>query len=99
MGNLLRYGSAGPPPEYDLSKVTVPTALYVGAADRFATPQDADRLAEELPNILENHLVEDPRWGHLHFGYSRHQGGVNERVLSAMRRIDSEIQQVQLEIV
>lgn len=45
--NLKRYGSKTPP-EYDLSKIKVKTALYSGDVDKLADPQDVQWL--EDPN-------------------------------------------------
>jgi len=90
VGNLLRYGHLEPP-EYDVSQITAPTALYSGAADTFAAPADADKLAARLPNLLANRLVGGDDWTHIHFGFSRRaRAEVYDLVLEDMRRADEE---------
>jgi len=51
--NLLKYGSLTPPC-YDLTKVTVPTALYWGDNDWLADPTDIQILYQSniLPNVV-----------------------------------------------
>lgn len=51
-GNLERYGSQNPP-AYDMSKLTVPTALFFGQSDVWVTPKDANRLLDQIrPEII-----------------------------------------------
>ena len=51
--NMKRYGSETPP-EYDLSKIKVKTALFTGDVDTLADPEDVEWLEDEsgLPNIV-----------------------------------------------
>jgi lysosomal acid lipase/cholesteryl ester hydrolase len=52
-GNLQKYGSESPP-EYDLTKVNVPTYLFWGVNDWLADPTDVGLLVEKLnPAILK----------------------------------------------
>ncbi len=67
------YGSPEPP-EYDLGKVTVPTVLYGGDGDGFAVPDDVDKLAASLPNLLANRKVAKPGFSHLDFIISKDAG-------------------------
>ena len=64
--NLAFYGSTTPP-EYDLSKVTVPTMLYSGDNDGFASIKDTQYLADSLPNLIEHKTVNRDGWSHLDF--------------------------------
>ena len=87
LANLLAYSSVLPP-EFDLTLVTAPTALYVGAADKFATAEDARLTSQRLADATVN-VVDDPAWGHIHFGFSRHAGSkVYRGVVEAMKRFD-----------
>jgi len=65
-GNEAHYGSSTAP-DYDLTKVTVPTALMKADLDDLADIVDVDRLCQELPNCILNHLVEFEGFGHLDF--------------------------------
>ncbi|XP_021960957.1 lipase 3 [Folsomia candida] len=64
--NLLRYGQETPP-EYDISKITAPVALYWGQNDWLAAPADVYRLAEQLPNLVKFHRIDHNRFNHLDF--------------------------------
>ncbi|XP_037974811.2 lipase 3 [Plutella xylostella] len=64
--NLENYGQQEPP-DYDLSKVAAPVVLICSNDDAIATPQDVERLRDELPNVLDMFTLRDPHWGHLDF--------------------------------
>ncbi|XP_059093434.1 lipase 3-like [Tigriopus californicus] len=64
--NQLEYGQ-DTPPEYDLSKVSAPTALFVGNADDLADPVDAALLMDRLPNVIYNEIVDFDGWNHFDF--------------------------------
>ena len=54
--NMEKYGSEIPP-DYDLSKITVPTALFSGSRDWLGDPKDLENLKSVLPKdtiVLEN---------------------------------------------
>lgn len=60
------------PPPYDVSKTTLPVALYYSQHDWYATPKDVKRLTEQLPNVVEFYEVEDKKFTHFDFvwGYN-----------------------------
>ncbi|XP_063627022.1 lipase 1-like [Cydia splendana] len=64
--NFQRYGK-GLPPEYDLQKVTVKTALLIGREDRLATVKDAELIRKLLPNVVLFHLMKPKMWNHIDF--------------------------------
>ncbi|CAI2737317.1 unnamed protein product, partial [Dicrocoelium dendriticum] len=49
--NLLIYGQIHPP-EYDLSKITVPTAIFHGGNDWLVVEEDINQLALEINKTL-----------------------------------------------
>ncbi|KAJ8922556.1 hypothetical protein NQ315_007586 [Exocentrus adspersus] len=55
-GNLAEYNQIAPP-DYNLTLVTSPVALYYGANDYHATLPDIAKLAASLPNVVRNVLV------------------------------------------
>jgi len=55
------------PPDYDLSKVTAPVALYWGPNDLLSQQEDVYRLAFELPNLVKMHRVNLDKFNHLDF--------------------------------
>ena len=64
--NLKRYGCVDPP-LYNLTKVSVPVALFWSTKDTLSSRQDMERLVEELPNIVDTREVNvghlDYLWG------------------------------------
>ncbi|KAL4120710.1 hypothetical protein QTP88_013352 [Uroleucon formosanum] len=63
-GNLIRYNRLMPP-DYDLSKVTVPIFVINSKADYLSTPKDTKRLTNSLPNIKEVNYIDQVQGGHL----------------------------------
>ena len=53
--------------EYDLSRVTAKTALYIGEADTTATIRDGEHLRDVLPNVIHFEVVDFPGCTHLDF--------------------------------
>ncbi|KAJ8922518.1 hypothetical protein NQ315_007548 [Exocentrus adspersus] len=64
--NLEKYFKISPP-EYDVSLVTAPVALYYGQNDWLVGMADVDRLADELPNVVEKHLIDYKDFNHIDF--------------------------------
>jgi lysosomal acid lipase/cholesteryl ester hydrolase len=62
--NKKHYGT-DTPPQYDLTKVSVPTALFRGGNDSLADATDVARLKSLLPNVVHDKLV--PSYMHLDF--------------------------------
>jgi len=64
--NIAIYGQPTPP-QYDLTKVKVPTALFHGGKDILADPADVNVLLESLPQIILN--SEQPDFAHLDYSW------------------------------
>mmetsp|Transcript_11666 Transcript_11666/g.37076 ORF Transcript_11666/g.37076 Transcript_11666/m.37076 type:complete len:525 (+) Transcript_11666:89-1663(+) len=64
--NLQHYGSASPP-TFDLSKLTVPTALFSGGNDQMADAEDVHRLITEIRPGVVFKFKEVPTYAHLDF--------------------------------
>ncbi|ODM88426.1 Lipase 3 [Orchesella cincta] len=66
--NLVEYGSAAVP-EYDLSKMTVPTYIFYGESDNLVTPADAERLRNAIPPeyVRGFYQVDWPLFNHIDF--------------------------------
>ncbi|XP_049703570.2 lipase 3 [Helicoverpa armigera] len=65
--NLRRYESLTPP-DYDLSKVTVPVILFYSCKDWLSDPKDVDILKSNLPNVDEEIYLND--FTHLDYLYA-----------------------------
>ena len=47
------------PPEIDLTKISIPVALYVGEDDQIADKRDNDIVNETIPNVIEYKVLEN----------------------------------------
>jgi len=85
-GNMQRYHQPNPP-QYDLSKIQIPVAIFSGGQDALADPQDVKRLVSELPSSSIVYQGFVPDYQHLDFTW-----GINARsviygeVLSLLQR-------------
>ncbi|CAL8103706.1 unnamed protein product [Orchesella dallaii] len=68
--NLEVYGQVNPP-EYDISKITAPVALYWGENDWLGVKSDVYRLAEQLPNIQRKYRINHDKYNHLDFLWAK----------------------------
>lgn len=64
--NLREYG-ARRPPEYDLSRVRVPTHMFTGRNDQLSTLEDVAELKRRLSGVVQDHLMESPSFNHLDY--------------------------------
>ncbi|XP_077533938.1 gastric triacylglycerol lipase-like [Haemaphysalis longicornis] len=58
------------PPDYDVSRVTAPVAIYWSMNDWMADPKDIRLLAHTLPNVVLTYQVADPDFSHVDFTLS-----------------------------
>jgi len=68
--NIKHYGQKTPP-AYDLSKVTVPTALYAGTEDDLADLTDVQTLIDQLPDSTVVHHDTIQGFAHLDFTWGK----------------------------
>ncbi|XP_017770541.1 PREDICTED: lipase 3-like [Nicrophorus vespilloides] len=84
--NNAMYGQPTPP-NYDLSKVKAPVALYYGKNDWLAAVKDVEQLSEELGNVVVDHLIEYEHFNHLDFLWGRDvYDMVYEQLLDLMKK-------------
>ncbi|XP_019553280.3 lipase 1-like [Aedes albopictus] len=55
------------PPDYNISNVHAPVAIYYSLSDQLASPLDVGRLAQELPNLVSLNQVTNPSFSHMDF--------------------------------
>lgn len=67
--NMEKYNRPTPP-IYDVSKVTAPVVITFGINDNLTSSIDIAWLKDNLPNVLEFKMVEDPAWTHFDNAYS-----------------------------
>ncbi|XP_029160378.1 lipase 3-like [Nylanderia fulva] len=66
MKNLIIYKSVEPP-EYNLSNIALPMAIYYGNNDLMVVPIDVKKFYDLLPNIIDFYEVPWPNFSHAHF--------------------------------
>lgn len=82
--NYERYGQ-DTPPDYDVSLVTVPTALFWGQNDLLADPTDVEILSYSLPNLIGSYQTGDENWAHMDFLWGIDTGTlVNPQLIALM---------------
>ncbi|CAH0390745.1 unnamed protein product [Bemisia tabaci] len=64
--NKKYYGTIEPP-QYNLTKVTVPSCIYYGANDYFVDFESIERLSKILPNVVKKKMVPHKKFNHLDF--------------------------------
>ncbi|XP_053604379.1 gastric triacylglycerol lipase-like [Plodia interpunctella] len=74
--NSKRYG-VQEPPDYDLSKITIPVGLFYSSEDWVADPYDVNLLKQHLPNVFMYEFLGD--YNHLDYLYASDN---KERVFS-----------------
>uniref|UniRef100_A0A8C6YF97 Lipase n=1 Tax=Naja naja TaxID=35670 RepID=A0A8C6YF97_NAJNA len=55
------------PPEYNVSAMTVPTAIWNGGNDWISDPDDVNQLIPQIQNLISHKFI--PQWNHLDFMY------------------------------
>ncbi|CAL8090628.1 unnamed protein product [Calicophoron daubneyi] len=70
--NMERYGQPTPP-DYDLSKFSVPVAMYSGGHDWLAVTQDVEHLISRIKGTVISH-VHLPHYNHLDFVWGMDAG-------------------------
>ncbi|XP_063163515.1 lysosomal acid lipase/cholesteryl ester hydrolase-like isoform X2 [Candoia aspera] len=62
LGNMLHYNQDSPP-EYNVSAMTVPTAIWSGGNDWVSGPEDVNQLIPQIPNLIYKKCITE--WNHL----------------------------------
>uniref|UniRef100_A0A1B0A015 AB hydrolase-1 domain-containing protein n=1 Tax=Glossina pallidipes TaxID=7398 RepID=A0A1B0A015_GLOPL len=87
--NQLEYNRMTPP-DYDLSKVKVPVALYYSMNDMLVSTTGVDRLARELPQVIDKYLVPMEQFNHLDFLWAIDvKTLVYNRLIRNLRRVEN----------
>ncbi|XP_029178225.1 lipase 1-like isoform X2 [Nylanderia fulva] len=83
--NLLIYKSMEPP-EYNLSSITLPMAIYYGNNDLMLDPIDVKRVYNLLPNVIDMYEVPWPNFNHVDFVFANNAPKLlYERVLKVIK--------------
>ncbi|EFN70704.1 Lipase 1 [Camponotus floridanus] len=84
--NLIIYNSEEPP-DYNLTSITVPIALFYSKNDLLADIEDVKRLAPLLPNVVDMYEVPWPTFSHTDFLWAKDAPKlVYERIFKIMNR-------------
>lgn len=69
-GNMIKYKTATAP-VYNLKDIKTPVVIITGRNDKLIDFEDVKWLADELTNVIEFTVVEDPLWNHFDMMYSK----------------------------
>ncbi|XP_050514665.1 uncharacterized protein LOC114329267 isoform X1 [Diabrotica virgifera virgifera] len=84
--NIKKYKSISPP-EYNVSAITAPIAIYYSQNDFFAAVKDVELLASHLPNIAKLRMIEDKRFNHVDYIWAKDVGTIiNEDVIATQNK-------------
>ncbi|CAH1139396.1 unnamed protein product [Phyllotreta striolata] len=84
--NIAHYKSLEPP-EFDISAITAPVAVYYAENDYLTAAQDVERFSDELPNLVKKRLIENKKFTHLDFLWAKDVNKiVNADVLEHMKQ-------------
>ncbi|EFN72560.1 Lipase 3 [Camponotus floridanus] len=87
--NLLIYNSMNPP-NYDLSNITIPVALFYANNDWLISTKGVKRLYHLLPNVVDMYEVPWSKFNHMDFIWAKDASKlVYDRILKIMRRENS----------
>lgn len=53
------------PPDYNLSNVKAPIAVYCAKDDWLAVVKDVQKLVRALPNVINNYIVPHDKFNHI----------------------------------
>jgi len=82
--NIEKYNSTVPP-EYDLTKVRLPTVMVSGSYDTLSSPQDVKWTISQLPNLVQHFEIEG--YNHLDFMWATNAGpALNIKLIEIAKR-------------
>ncbi|XP_050521663.1 gastric triacylglycerol lipase-like [Daktulosphaira vitifoliae] len=61
----IKYYNSTVPPDYDLTKIIVPSYILHSKIDSTATPEDIKWLVNQLPNVKKTRFIKEARHSHL----------------------------------
>ncbi|KAJ0182198.1 hypothetical protein K1T71_001567 [Dendrolimus kikuchii] len=85
-GNKIKYGTEEPP-SYDVSKITVPVAIFYSDNDWLSNFTDVKTLIDQMPNIVEVYNVPFKSFSHLDYLWARDLNElVNNKFLELVKK-------------
>lgn len=86
--NQIIYGRMSPP-DYNLANVKVPVALYFAENDLLVSISGVEKLAKQLPNVIDKYLVPHHKFNHLDFLWAIDAKTlVYDRVLENIQKVE-----------
>lgn len=90
-GNRKHYKQSTPP-DYNLKNVKVPVALYYSPNDWLSVVEDVQRLKQELPNVVEDHMLTEKLFNHMDLLWGIDaRTVVYDKIIKSIEGIDEEV--------
>ncbi len=81
--NMKHYNQTNPP-EFDLSQVKMPVALYSSLKDWLADYSDVEYIRQNLPNLIQDKVQID--WDHLDFVWALNSYEIYNDIINLMKK-------------
>lgn len=86
--NRRRYGN-DLPPDYDLSNIRVPIYIFYSLGDLVADTRDVFLLKNQLRNVKDVKLIDDPDWSHGDYIFGKSaKRNVYDQIINILKRYD-----------
>ncbi|KAJ8985386.1 hypothetical protein NQ317_007543 [Molorchus minor] len=85
-----KYSETGEAEDYDLSKLTVPIALFYTPNDPLSNTDDVNTLASKLPNVYQQYQFKELT-NNLDLMWSENMNNVNTKILQALEAIPNKL--------
>lgn len=77
------------PPDYNLTKVTVPVNIFHSKDDDTAIFENVIQLERNLPNVKSRYVIPVPDFGHTDFIYSRFlRKALNDQLITTINNVN-----------
>ncbi|XP_051165130.1 lipase 3-like [Leptopilina boulardi] len=79
------------PPEYNLKKIKIPVVLITSYGDVFSTPENVEKLYEQLPNVYGGIIINSKKICHFDFMYGEYaEKYIYEKIFDFLKKFEKE---------
>jgi len=74
------------PPLYNLSSITIPTAIFYGGQDDLADKTDVEQMLVDFPTNTVKYMYYNKDFGHLDFNWGKNNTYMHGRILDLLKK-------------